>query len=93
MVNVLAEDQIHIAERFAQSGGDKFAGLAFRPSLAGVPLLEGVAASFACRTTARYPGGDHIILIGEVLAFEKSERAPLLYASGRYHRLGSTRPD
>ncbi len=88
MVNVLAEDQVHLAERFAQSGGDKFRGLLLRECTIGIPLLSGVAASFACRITARHPGGDHIILVGEVLAYEQSERAPLLYGRGRYRQLG-----
>ncbi len=91
IVNVLAEDQIQQAERFAQSGGDKFKDLLVRESIAGIPLLDGVAASFACRVAARYPGGDHTIMVGEVLAYERSERAPLLYARGRYCRLGDVK--
>lgn len=84
IVNVLAEDQIHLSERFAQSDGDKFKDLLMREGIAGIPLLDGVAASFDCRIASRYPGGDHTILVGEVLAYEQSERAPLLYARGRY---------
>ena len=38
-------------------------------------------------TAMRYPGGDHLILIGEVLAHEHSERAPLVYARGRYAQI------
>lgn len=92
VVNVLAENQIHLAERFAQSGGDKFKDLPWREGIAGVPLLDDVAASFACRIESRYPGGDHVILVGEVLAYEKSDRAPLLYARGRYGRLEDSKP-
>jgi flavin reductase (DIM6/NTAB) family NADH-FMN oxidoreductase RutF len=92
IVNVLADDQIPLAERFAQSGGDKFNGLLTRESIAGLPLLDGVAASFACRVASRYPGGDHVILVGEVLAYERSERTPLLYARGRYCQLGDVTP-
>lgn len=86
-VNVLAEDQMQLADRFAQSGGDKFSGVAMRESIAGTPVLEGAVASFACRVTARHSGGDHIILVGEILAYEQNDRAPLLYARGRYCRL------
>ena len=87
-VNVLAEDQMLVAERFARSGGDKFSGLALHESIPGLPVLDGVAASFCCRAASRYPGGDHVILIGEVLTYQQSERPPLLYARGRYARLG-----
>ena len=32
----------------------------------------------------RYEGGDHVILVGEVIAFETSENAPLVFHAGRY---------
>jgi len=52
-----------------------------------LPLLDGSAAHFACRTAMRHLGGDHVILIGEVLAHEHSERGPLVYAGGRYAQI------
>ena len=92
VVNVLADDQIHLAEHFAQSGGNKFSGISWHESIAAIPLLPDVAASFTCRAKSRHPGGDHVILIGEVLAHQQSERAPLLYARGRYRRLKDESP-
>ncbi|MFN0038077.1 MAG: flavin reductase family protein [Burkholderiales bacterium] len=83
-VNVLAADQRALSDRFAKTGGEKFNGLAWREGIAGLPILEGTAASFQCRHSARHPGGDHIIFIGEVLAHESSGRPPLVYARGRY---------
>ena len=83
-VNVLAADQRALSDRFAKTGGEKFTGLAWREGIAGLPILEGTAASFMCRYTARHPGGDHIIFVGEVLAHESSGRPPLVYAGGRY---------
>jgi 3-hydroxy-9,10-secoandrosta-1,3,5(10)-triene-9,17-dione monooxygenase reductase component len=87
-VNVLAVDQVELSDRFAKSGGDKFAGLAFSSGIGDVPLLDGAVAHFACRTVARHPGGDHVILIGEVLACSRTDRAPLLYARGAYGAVG-----
>jgi 3-hydroxy-9,10-secoandrosta-1,3,5(10)-triene-9,17-dione monooxygenase reductase component len=86
-VNVLAQDQRALAERFARTGSDKFTGIAWRAGNGGLPLLEGSVAHFVCRTAMRYPGGDHVILIGEVLEHEHSERAPLVYARGRYAQI------
>jgi 3-hydroxy-9,10-secoandrosta-1,3,5(10)-triene-9,17-dione monooxygenase reductase component len=83
-VNVLAADQRALSDRFARTGGDKFNGLSWREGLQGLPLFEGTAANFICRNTARHPGGDHIIFIGEVLAHEFSSRPPLVYANGKY---------
>jgi flavin reductase (DIM6/NTAB) family NADH-FMN oxidoreductase RutF len=43
-----------------------------------------------CRTTAVHDGGDHSIVVGEVLAVSEPNPAggPLLYYASRYHRLG-----
>jgi 3-hydroxy-9,10-secoandrosta-1,3,5(10)-triene-9,17-dione monooxygenase reductase component len=83
-VHVLAADQEALSGRFARSGGDKFAGLALANGEGGVPLLAGCAARFQCRTAFQQEGGDHIILVGEVLAFDREERAPLVFHAGGY---------
>lgn len=87
-VNVLAVDQDEISQRFASKIADKFAGLDCRTGLSGVPLLPGCCAWFECRTVAQYPGGDHLILLGEVERFEAADaKQPLAYSRGRYKRL------
>lgn len=55
-----------------------------------VRLLSGAIATFECRTVLAYEGGDHTLLLGEVLALDSTrpEAEPLLYYSGRYHALG-----
>ena len=83
-VHVLAADQEALSGRFARSGEDKFAGLAVEHGVGGVPLLEGCAARFQCRTAFQQEGGDHIIFVGEVMAFDREERAPLVFHAGRY---------
>jgi len=83
-VHVLAADQDELSQRFAMQGKDKFSGLAVGRGEGGVPLLDGCAARFQCRTAFRYEGGDHIIIVGEVLSFEAWGRPPLVYHAGRY---------
>jgi 3-hydroxy-9,10-secoandrosta-1,3,5(10)-triene-9,17-dione monooxygenase reductase component len=83
-VHVLAADQDDLSRRFAQQGADKFSGLSIDRGEGAVPLLTGCAARFRCRTAFKYEGGDHIIFVGEVLAFDSGARAPLLYHAGRY---------
>lgn len=83
-VHVLGEGQRPLSERFAQKGGDKFAGLALDRGVGGVPLVAGTAAVFQCRTAHRYEGGDHLILVGEVVEFDERDHPPLLYHGGRY---------
>jgi uncharacterized protein (DUF849 family)/flavin reductase (DIM6/NTAB) family NADH-FMN oxidoreductase RutF len=85
-VNVLAQEQLDLCRRFARAAPDKFAGVAFTDGLGGVPLLAGAAASLECLASARMPGGDHVIHLGEVLRFSYSSRSPLLFVGGRYQR-------
>lgn len=86
-VHVLSDQQQPLSDRFAQVGGDKFAGLPWQPGHAGLPLLEGALARFQCRVAHRYPGGDHLILVGEVLEVARGAGAPLLFHGGAYRAL------
>lgn len=83
-VHVLAADQDELSGRFARRGENKFAGLDVDTGLGGVPLLKGCTARFQCRTAFQYEGGDHVIFVGEVLSFDRSDAAPLVFHSGRY---------
>lgn len=84
-VHVLADYQCGLADRFAKTGADKFADVVISPGLGDTPLLADCAARLQCRTAFCYEGGDHIILVGEVLAFEKSDDvAPLIFCRGKY---------
>jgi 3-hydroxy-9,10-secoandrosta-1,3,5(10)-triene-9,17-dione monooxygenase reductase component len=66
--NVLHGDQTELARTFSRSGGDKFAGVPYRPSPAtGAPLLEGVAAWIDCKIDQTIEAGDHWLVLGEVL--------------------------
>lgn len=83
-VNILAEDQIELSQRFARSGPDKFDGVDCWAGHAEAPLLAGVAAAFECVSRRAYDGGDHLILIGEVMRYTRYDRQPLLFVKGHY---------
>lgn len=83
-VSVLAAHQHHLSRRFATRGEDKFSGVDCRAARAGVPLLEGALARFVCRKARHYDGGDHLIIVGEVLEYEAFEGEPLVFHSGNY---------
>lgn len=83
-VNVLAADQIELSNRFASPVADRFRGVATHARATGAPVLEGVSAWFDCRLRHAYEGGDHVIFVGEVLAFDTEPRPPLVYAGGEY---------
>ncbi|MEO7727340.1 MAG: flavin reductase family protein [Burkholderiales bacterium] len=83
-VNVLAHDQIALSQRFAQPISHKFDGVEHVAGPQGMPLIEGAAAQFECRTEARHYSGDHVIFIGNVLHYRSFDHAPLVYFLGRY---------
>jgi flavin reductase (DIM6/NTAB) family NADH-FMN oxidoreductase RutF len=91
-VNVLAEDQPHLSARFARSGTDKFAGVGWRPSPLGAPVLDGVVAWIDCRLWAEYDGGDHTVVAARVLDLGADPgRRPLLFHRGAYGLLDGSR--
>ena len=83
-INVLASDQIHLAQRFASLESDKFADLAWSPAECGAPLIDGAVAHIECRRETAHQGGDHLILIGRVVRYARFEAEALLFAQGRY---------
>ena len=86
-VNFLGEDQEEISRRFATKGADKFAGLNWREGSNGAAVLDGAIGYLECKITQSYEGGDHTIIIGEVLAGTASGDRPLLFFKGKYQRL------
>jgi flavin reductase (DIM6/NTAB) family NADH-FMN oxidoreductase RutF/pimeloyl-ACP methyl ester carboxylesterase len=87
-VNVLQIGQQPVSNRFAGRGEDRFSSTTWSPGETGVPLLTGSLGSFECRRDAVHDGGDHFILVGEVLRAQfEPRRDPLLYFRGKYRRL------
>jgi flavin reductase (DIM6/NTAB) family NADH-FMN oxidoreductase RutF len=86
-INVLAESQRHLSDRFARKGQDRFDGLEWQPGETGVPLLTGVLAALECRTIQRFTSGDHDIFVGEMLAARVADGEPLIYFASQYRGL------
>lgn len=91
-VHFLGADHQDIAMRFAGKRGDKFAGIGHHPGRSGAPILDGLAPVLDCRVWARYPGGDHTILVGEVVRLVERTQDPLLFHSGVMRRISPSRP-
>jgi 3-hydroxy-9,10-secoandrosta-1,3,5(10)-triene-9,17-dione monooxygenase reductase component len=83
-VHVLSVDQEPLSARFATRGADKFGSVAFHRGHHDLPLLTGCVARFQCRKLFEYEGGDHVIFVGEVIAFDHASKQPLLFHGGRY---------
>jgi 3-hydroxy-9,10-secoandrosta-1,3,5(10)-triene-9,17-dione monooxygenase reductase component len=84
-VNVLGGEHRALSARFAQPHPDKFAGIPYTLGTFGVPLLTGAAAHFECRIEERFEGGDHVIVLGKVEAYDYVDKPTLLFWQGRYH--------
>ncbi len=84
-VNVLGKDQVDISNKFAGRGEDKFAGVDYTQSNNGSPLLNTFAAQFECETWNVYEGGDHLIIVGKVINYQRNESIPpLVFSRGSY---------
>ena len=88
-VNILSEDQEALCRDFAVSGGDKFAGVGWRPASYGAPLLDGVLAWVECAFVRSYDAGDHELVVGGVLEMGVHKGRPLVYYRGGFGRFGS----
>ena len=91
-VNILSDDQEFLSERFAARApivNEKFEGVPYETAATGAPILLESIAWYDCRVEATYAGGDHVIIIGRVVAigFGAEARQPLLYYANRYTRL------
>lgn len=83
-VHILSAGQETLSNRFAKSGEDKFNGVETVSGIGNIPLLNGCSARLQCKATFQYEGGDHIIFVGEVMDFERSELPPLVFQAGKY---------
>ena len=81
-VHILSEDQRNLAEIFAKSGIEAFEEVEYTPGIGGVPLLDGCTARFECSHAAGHDGGDHLIVVGEVLRISACDKASLLFYRG-----------
>lgn len=86
-INVMASDQLDVCLNFA--GKPMSTPVDWRPDGPEcVPVLEGNAATIECRPWRIYDGGDHVIVIGEVVAVELTEKKPLVFFKGKFRQMG-----
>ena len=86
-VNFLADDQKSVSDRFAGrlELEDRFSGLKFKEGRTGSPVIDGARAVIECRSWRAYDGGDHTLLVGEVVeARALNNKRPLVYYGQQY---------
>lgn len=87
-INILADDHSWLSDNFARagaSGANKFDGVSHTLATGGGPILEGVLAWVDCRLRAEHDGGDHTIVVADVLDLDAAPDVnPLFYFRGDY---------
>ena len=87
-VSVLAAGDEWLARRFSLGQREeRFEGLSFRTEETGSPVLDDALAWLDCRVHDVHEGGDHSIVVGEVLACGAREGEPLVFFRGEYRRM------
>ncbi len=87
-VNVLQNEQQPASIRFSTRDEDRFGTTPWSCGEVGAPILQDSLSVFECERFAVYDGGDHHILVGQVVKASFDESLdPLLFFRGRYRRL------
>ena len=89
-VNIIGAEHEELAFKFATKGADKFGGNEFVKGKNGLPILPGCPVSLECEAKYNFPGGDHIILVGEVLSIELNSEAATIWHIGKFRHLNSS---
>lgn len=93
-LSFLSTEQEHLSRHFADRdrplGEEQFEGVATGTAVTGTPILEGVLGWVDCRTWALHDGGDHVIVVGEVVGLDLSGEADgLVYFRGHYRSVSA----
>ncbi len=84
-VNVLNKQQADLCRRYANKQTHTLLSEHYQSSASGGLLLRDALSSFECDVWARYPGGDHTIIVGEVQALHSvAQGEPLLFYAAQY---------
>ena len=90
-LTVLAGGESALAHAFARKGGDKFAGVPWVLD-SGAPRLRGGGGWLGCTVADLVRGGDHVIVLAEVLRADPGTGEPLTYHARTFgtHVAGGT---
>jgi flavin reductase (DIM6/NTAB) family NADH-FMN oxidoreductase RutF len=87
-INVLTHEQEEVALRFASRNDHRFEGVPW--SLTdGAPELEDIHAWIGLRVREMVRGGDHVVVVGDVISARQGGGRPLTYHDrtfGTHHR-------
>jgi len=82
-IHILAGDQASVCEGFVRNKR-AFDGLDMTLNDHGVPLINNCLARLECKHVATHPGGDHVIVVGEVTYAQFNDGNPLGFFGGKF---------
>ena len=82
-IHILADDQARVCEGFVRNKR-AFDGLDMTLNDHGVPLINNCLARLECKHVATHPGGDHVIVVGEVTYAQFNDGNPLGFFGGKF---------
>jgi flavin reductase (DIM6/NTAB) family NADH-FMN oxidoreductase RutF len=83
-VHILSHHQHELAVQFARRSHDKFDAEHHGHKKPHPPHLPNVLCRFDCKVHALHDGGDHMIIVGQVLGIVRHPGTPLAFHSGRF---------
>lgn len=93
VVHLLSEDQAHLGNQFSLAdipADEQFKGVDCFLDASGTPVLKGAVTVISCVKRALFDAGDHVIVLGEVVALDdQPTRRPLVYYDRNYHAIGA----
>lgn len=91
-LSVLSVDQEALCRRLSSRTGDRFEGAEWQARDGGAVLIAGAALWLECETRSVFDGGDHEIVVMEVLAAQSfSDVDPLVFHQSRFHVIQGVR--
>ncbi len=89
-VNFLTAKQVDISRGFAVPSKERFKHFchaSYHVAATGAPILDGILAFVDTRLVAEYPGGDHVIFVGQVEAMGTAGRVAFANNESRDHSI------
>ncbi len=87
-IHILSGDQEYLCHDFSESPfGFDNTEVSF--NVEDVPLIENCLARFECKKRVIYPGGDHVIVVGEVENVQIRDGSALSFFAGKFRELST----
>ena len=90
-VNILSNEQQDISNQYAKKNNHDLEAEHYQAGVSGMPLLNNAIVNFECEVDVCHDGGDHIIMVGKVVAMSDlntgDNTSPLVLHAGKYREL------